>query len=379
MAELSNRVLIGDIPVRKKLGFGTKLQELPYRVVIDEILVHIVLNVVVVGRRRGILQRYIPSYGHDSISLYTTTNSQVRHITAIVEIDKPDKFLHWGYFKSDPYRRIFCVFKSVHGTNVAQFYALDKMHYLACEDDRFIGPILSEKSWSNIKCLDIDDHSPTEDFKLDVLFSENRFPSLEYLHLSDETTSNRVKNILFEKLRTLVIHDSDLVEFFARNKAPSLKRLFLTNSYNHVMFEEHASQFYRFPVANLIKVSMWQVKHFNWEVFSSPEARNLRFVELWKVDCKCRLYSVQDEIYLDDMFKCKRCRSLRINPPTVVEWVCMPRLTLLRVVGCKMVSDSSFARQTFAELRECYIEKCNVSKKFVESHKFPKIEVMEIK
>jgi hypothetical protein len=55
----------------------------------------------------------------------------------------------------------------------------------------------------------------------------------------------------------------------------------------------------------------------------------------------------------------------------------MNNLTTLRLYKCEGVTDKSFAKQNFENLRECYINKCpGLTRSFEEEHKFKKIEIM---
>jgi hypothetical protein len=353
---------------RRKKSTTTLFGQIPYRVVIDEILIHIIFGSPYKSEEERVF--FITQRNF----LYSKMHSEV--IENCWDLQKPpyslDKNEHWGYFKSDPSRNLFFTFKSVYGSEYN--YCLSKIHSIeGGVGQKFMSAIL-DKKLTNLKCLSADWAH------VNFLFKNDCLSNLEYLKFNDyDYKSKMIKGITFDKLRTLVISGSKFVDFSAQNKLLTLKRLFLTDEYKFLGKGEHAERLSRFPSTTLLtKVSMYQVKHFNWEVFGTPEARNLRFIDLFYLDHRCDFYNVQLEQDLSPNFRCKRCHAMHFNPPPVpVKWICMPYLTTLMVTGCKLVSAVSFNRQTFENLRECYIKNCNLEiKEFKRFHSFPKIELM---
>jgi hypothetical protein len=334
---------------------------LPYRVIIDEIFIHIVFlqfeeedkQTVEKSERIKIKDEYKERKYHSDVI-----------VNNVYYKEKPQEFLLWGYFSSDSAKNIFFLFKSVHYWNKTRVN-LRKVRDVGWNCD--VKAIMTGK-FKHIKCLSVYEYF--YDYKLEVLFQNDNLPNLEYLHIGDETNAHKIKGITFPKLKTLVLANE--TGLLLHNNVINVKTLKLYDP--HVGWCGcYFDEIYKFPMENLTKVQFFMVFHFNWEVFATPEAQNLRFIDLYEI-CLSGMWCGFSEGYNG----CKRCRQLSlVGNPEVIEWVPMKNLTKLRLYQCENVGDRSFCRQTFQNLRECYIKNCKgVTSKFVNKHS---LETMAIK
>jgi len=259
------------------------------------------------------------------------------YIDELMEVNVGE-FCLFGYFKRDPTRKIWFLFRSVPNFRVTQPPRIDlsRIYHLRLD-------IMTRKYYADM----LVNHQPLElrSLKLfEVDYEKYYFedighilPQLRRLEVSEFVSTGTIKNIDFKSLFSLCIRsDCTFLELKNNNRFPILQRLRIIRQYPGTTVFLWPS-WKKFPFTTLKVLTLWKIDNFNWTVFQTEEAKNLELIRL-------------DDVYWSFEEYDMGTTTRNGRNPGVISWIRMPHLKNLTVTQCPEFSEKSLRFQTFDRL-----------------------------